>query len=387
VKIIYIDRSGWWGGAEESLAWLAGGMARRGHEVEIVADYPEPHQTRYPQDSLTVTPRMRRMPIWAAERWRSAPRGLDRLGMLARARWLATRLEEQRADIVHINLLRDRSRWDAKAARGGGSAVVGHLRQLRHQSMPSRETLALCDQVVAVSEFIAEQARALGCNAPLDVIYDGADAGKFVFAADIPAARTTIGAPAGGRLIGFPAVLEPRKGQDVALAAFAQIAADYPDATLAFAGPHADLNDAAAYLTRLKRRAAESDLAGRVRFLGPCENMAALYAASDVILALSRDGEAFGRVPMEAALTGRPVVATNAGATTEVIVDGVTGLLATPGDANSVEGALRRLLANPSFANEIAINAQARAARLFGSGAALDAFEALYVRTCNRRSS
>jgi glycosyltransferase involved in cell wall biosynthesis len=66
-------------------------------------------------------------------------------------------------------------------------------------------------------------------------------------------------------------------------------------------------------------------------------------ARADVFAHTSR-WEGFGIVLLEAMLAGLPVVATRVSAIPEIVVDGQTGLLAPPGDAVAVAGALGRLL-------------------------------------------
>lgn len=70
-------------------------------------------------------------------------------------------------------------------------------------------------------------------------------------------------------------------------------------------------------------------LAPRVRFLGaaPSEQMAAAFAAADLFLQPDRGAPAFGLVTAEALLQGSRVLATDSGATGEVIADEQDGTL------------------------------------------------------------
>ncbi|HEX5272251.1 MAG TPA: glycosyltransferase, partial [Gemmataceae bacterium] len=58
--------------------------------------------------------------------------------------------------------------------------------------------------------------------------------------------------------------------------------------------------------------------------------------------------ETFGRTIVEAFARGTPVVASRLGAMAELVADGRTGLLFTPGDAPDLAAAVRRLLADPA---------------------------------------
>jgi len=384
MRILYIDRSSWWAGAEACLAWLAEGMAARGHEVEIVVDFPLPHHERYRERGLKVLWRMSHLPLWTAERWRRAPRGLDRLGVVLRARTLKRDVARRRPDVVYFNLLRERARWDVAAVRAAGARVVGHLRQLRHQSMPSPAGFALCDHVIAISDAVAAQARDAGCAVPLTRIYDGLDPAQVTYDGRRVDAKIALGLPPDSLVLGFPASYEPRKGQDVALEAFDAVQATFPQAHLVFAGSTTTLSESGDYSARLQARAATSPAADRVHIGGRCDEVATFYAACDVVLALSRDGEAFGMVSAEAALAGRPVVATDAGATPEVVQHDQTGLLVPPNDADATAEALSELIENPQRREAMGALGQRHAALRFDSMHAIQQFESFYrtLRQC-----
>lgn len=69
-----------------------------------------------------------------------------------------------------------------------------------------------------------------------------------------------------------------------------------------------------------------------ISFLGQVNNMNNLRKVADVELVCSRC-EAFGRVTVEAMMSGLPVIGSNSGGTPELIVNGVTGFVFNEGDA------------------------------------------------------
>ena len=87
------------------------------------------------------------------------------------------------------------------------------------------------------------------------------------------------------------------------------------------------------------------------------EQLARIYASLDVFVH-SGCHETFGQTIQEAAASGLPVVAPAAGGPVDLVQDGVTGYLVTPGDAAALAGAAARLVADPA-----ARAAQGRAAR------------------------
>jgi glycosyltransferase involved in cell wall biosynthesis len=91
-----------------------------------------------------------------------------------------------------------------------------------------------------------------------------------------------------------------------------------------------------------------------LRVLGkvpPQEKWDALEAA-DVVCLPSRN-EAFGRIYLEAWSKGKPVIGGRIPAVADVVSDGITGLLVTPGSVADLSQALERLLSDPAFARQL----------------------------------
>jgi len=85
------------------------------------------------------------------------------------------------------------------------------------------------------------------------------------------------------------------------------------------------------YLARLREIVVACNIAHLVHFTGYSDSSFDYMLSADIVLVCSRS-EAFGRVTIEGMLAGRPVIGAQSGATTELIKDGVTGILYTPGD-------------------------------------------------------
>jgi L-malate glycosyltransferase len=81
----------------------------------------------------------------------------------------------------------------------------------------------------------------------------------------------------------------------------------------------------------LQRFASELGISNCTFFMGRCEKIAELLSVSDVCV-LSSKAEGFSNSILEYMAAGRPVVATNVGGASEVIVEGETGYLVSPGD-------------------------------------------------------
>jgi len=82
--------------------------------------------------------------------------------------------------------------------------------------------------------------------------------------------------------------------------------------------------------------------------------------------------EAFGLVVVEAMAAGVPAVAAGHGAFVELVEDGVTGLLHTPGEAASLASCLRGIAAGPARGQEMGQAARRRYERDFSPAVGLE---------------
>ena len=77
------------------------------------------------------------------------------------------------------------------------------------------------------------------------------------------------------------------------------------------------------------------------------EEMPRWYQALDLLVAPQR-WEGFGLTPLEAMACGVPVIATTVGAFDELVVEGETGRLIPPGDAERMRAAVATAIASPA---------------------------------------
>jgi glycosyltransferase involved in cell wall biosynthesis len=89
------------------------------------------------------------------------------------------------------------------------------------------------------------------------------------------------------------------------------------------------------------------------------------YAACDVFASPAPQEHGLATVYLEAFACEKPVVACNTAGAPEAVLDGETGLLVAPGDANAVAVALDQLLANPEMRQTLGRNGRKRVLEYF----------------------
>ena len=147
--------------------------------------------------------------------------------------------------------------------------------------------------------------------------------------------------------VGRWAASERYKGADELIRAVAKLRPAFPDLFLVAVGSGDDL-------PRLRTIASGLGISESVCFL---ENLsrpeiAACYAQAEVF-ALPSTGEGFGLVFLEAMAFSKPVVGAALGGTTDIVEDGVNGLLVPPGNIDALERILAQLLRDESLRIEL----------------------------------
>ena len=331
---LFVSYSGLFGGAEQILLDVATGL----DETPVLA-CPEGALASAARDAglHVLALRERRLELRAGARDRvAAPARIAALG-----REMRGLVRALHPDVVFA--------WGMRA--GLAAAALGRDRPrlvFQHNDLlpgPAiaravRGAAARADVTLALSDCIAADLGVPGTR----VVHPGVDLERFAPAPvpDGPPEVLLLGA------------LVDWKRPELALETVARV----PDVRLRIAG--APIGDER-LIDRLRARAGQPDLAGRVEFAGPVDDVPAEMRRASVLLHCA-DREPFGRVLVEALACGRPVVAPAACGPLE-IVDESCGRLYPPGDAAAAATALREALDRTA---ELGAAGHARAERRFG---------------------
>lgn len=151
---------------------------------------------------------------------------------------------------------------------------------------------------------------------------------------------------AGKRVLAIGGRLHEQKGVGQLFRMLALLRADLPDLRLLVMG-HRKVYDSE--FAREARELGVDDLVVPTGWLDG-DDLQRAYAATDVFVTPSICFDTFGLVNLEAMQHKKPVVATVFGGSPEVVLDGVTGLVANPLDTEGYAGAIRKLLLDPALA-------------------------------------
>ena len=354
-RILFLDHAGVLGGAELSLLTIARHYARAGRVI-LFADGP--FRERLERDGLAVEIVRAPDAVTGARRDGGGLRQMLALpGVVQMARNIAARAKgfdvllanSQKALIV-----------GALASKMAGQPLVWCLRDILtadHFSGFNRKLVVFlanrfANRIVANSEAtLAAFVASCGRTKRTKVVYNGIDVPPDPTCEIATAAREirkSLGWD-GAKVVGLFSRLAPWKGQHVLLEALPKV----PELHALFVGAPL-FGDEVLYQRELEAKVAALGLGDRVRFLGFREDIPALLAAVDFVAHTSVAPEPFGRVIVEGMLAGKPVIATRAGGACEIIKDGITGRLVTPGDADELAKTLHEMIEQPDEAARLA---------------------------------
>jgi glycosyltransferase involved in cell wall biosynthesis len=372
------------GGVERHVQELSSHLGARGHRVDV---YTSELYREYPWEALpSSVPREEGAPFGEIHRFRawSFP-GEAHYTFL---RGLEAALARAKPEVVHAHTygthqvaIASRLRRDA----GTPFLVTAHYhppwsieggwwrRRLRgfYDTVLAAPVLSRASRLVVQTREEERLVRALGIPLPPVAI--------------IPPGLSPLPPPDGGtsfraeyRVPGpfllFVGRLASNKGLVALVEAFAPLAGREADATLVLVGEDGGMAAA------VDARARELGLADRVVRVGHVADerlLASAYREARAFV-LPSDYEAFGLVVVEAMSQGAPVIASRVGGLPEIIEDGTSGLLCSPGSRPELSAAIDRLWSDPDLRHRLGEAGRTTVAPRYTWEAATDALERLY---------
>jgi glycosyltransferase involved in cell wall biosynthesis len=340
LKVVHVDTERTWGGGQRQLHALATGLQRLGHHSWVAARPGTLLSDALARDGVPV------VALAPAFEWDPVA--------AARLRALLRRVEP---DVVHAH---------AAHAVAVSTVAIGRspIRLLvsRRVALPLRRNplswfkYRRPGRFIAVSDRVRSVLRTCGVDPErIDVVHSVVDLARPARRASTAILRS-LGVEADRPLVVMvSSLVPPHKDPETFLAAIAAARAHGSDlqGMLVGGGPL----EAATVAARSRL-----GLDGVVQLTGFRRDAVELLAAADVAVLSSRD-EGLGTTLLDAMLAGVPVVATAAGGVTEVVRDGIDGLLAPVGDGPALGAAIHRVLRDAALREALVAAARQRVTR------------------------
>lgn len=272
--------------------------------------------------------------------------------------WLADRIRDDKADILHSNLTAHFvGGWAARKAK------VPELWHLHDYPFHFDIVHAISQRVptsfaVFTTKFL-ESGEPLVARRPHAVVHPNCvDIEKIQATPGDPAVRERLGIGPGPYFLTVTR-LQEHKGHPYLIDAAAKIAGEFSDVRWVIAGK-AKGEEQETYFKSLQDQVKAKGLEGRVLFPGFIrdEDLVPLFREATALVHPAVT-EGYGLVLMEAMAADIPVIAAAASGPAEIITDGINGLLAPVRDPDGLAAAMKRLLTDKALAAKLRTGAAA----------------------------
>ena len=356
---LHIDTARGWRGGQSQVLHLVQGLRAVGHRAALVA-HPDGELLRRMSEGHDLIPIAARGEVDLSAAWRLS-RVIKRLA----------------PDVIHahephavamastaLSILSPTPRPPLLASRRIVSPMA--------KNSFSRWKYSQIDCFIANSVAIRERLAAEGIpRAKVTIVHEGVDVERI---ARLPAANVhaEFYLPTHAPVVGNVAALVPHKGHHHLIEAAALVIREVPDARFVIVGD-GELREG------LERQIRDKHLERHIFLAGFRADARELTKGFD-IFALSSIVEGMCAALIDAMAASKPAVATDAGAVSEVMVDGETGFLVPPRDHVEMAARLVTLLKDAGLRSRMAEAALARVREMFTVARMVEETAAAYAR-------
>ncbi len=260
-------------------------------------------------------------------------------------RAIRDKLRDIKPDLVHFNNTVIADTPGIHAAQTCGIPTVAHVRNFGEVTYLSVVLSRSVKAFICISTAVRDYLVSRGIDAEHCVVIPNAvDLERFSANATAPAAvREEFGWTETDSIVALVGRIVSWKGQFYFIRAIAEARKSDSSIRGLIVGDDFETGERDDYIAGLKSLVEELDLEDAVRFTGHRTDVPNVMKAADVVVCASSRPEPFGRVIIESMAVGTPVIATDAGGATDIIEDGVNGLLVPIRDSDAMAAAIVRL--------------------------------------------
>jgi len=354
---------------------MAAGLDPQKFAVEILTGHSEPNEGDLWQEALDKGVSVVRI---------ESMRRRVSLGLDIAALWQIYRhLRRHPCDIVHTHISKAGILGRLAAHRAGVPIVLhtyhgvpmeweGGGRAARVFRYCEMKAACSTDTLIAVSNAVKDSLTemSIGKDTDWQIIYNGVAPSFFKRVEDL------------SLLVGDPLLLAigsltGEKGIDVLIDALPKLRQEHPQLSLCLVGD-GPLRGA------LAKQVAQLGLSDCVHFAGIVQDVRPWLQRCALLVAPSLS-EGMGLAAVEAMAMARPVIASGVGGLLEVVEDGHTGRLVTPGDASLLADQIHALLQDPDECIRLGRNGQERARQHFTIERSVGHLQGLYEKLLAER--
>ena len=172
------------------------------------------------------------------------------------------------------------------------------------------------------------------------------------------------------------------KGQQLLLQSFKTVIEKHKNIKLVYLGsapPNQPI-----FETELRNKIKEYNLESNVILIPFQKEIEKFWNSIDIAVVPSTEPEPFGMVVIEAMLAKKPVIASNHGGPTEIVVENETGLLFEPNNHNSLSDALEKLIKDEQLRKLYGANGFKRVHNTFSLENHVNHFEKIFEELLNK---
>jgi glycosyltransferase involved in cell wall biosynthesis len=278
---------------------------------------------------------------------------------------LATALSRSRPALLHANSLA-MGRLSGPVAKQLGLRSLSHVRDIVRLSVQAAADVNCHTRLLAVSHATRAFHVTGGLMAEkMHVLNNGVDLTEFRPQSPTGYLHRELGLPADAQLIGTIGQIGLRKGQDVLLHAAARIAGRTASVHYLVLGERNSEKEESRCFERGLHDVAQEMPDGRVHFLGVRHDVCRLLGELTLLVHPARQ-EPLGRVLLEAAAAGLPIIATDVGGTPEIFPpDSHSAVIVPPDDTDALGNAVLEVLGDVALRQRLAAAARRRAVERF----------------------
>jgi glycosyltransferase involved in cell wall biosynthesis len=270
------------------------------------------------------------------------------------------------------------------AARIAGVPSLLHLQGVPHPSVSRDGLVSLLSvaiparRTIACSNYVAQAFQSVWrTRRKVVVVHSGVMPEFGESGGEATTVRQDFGIPSGVPLVVMASRLQRWKGVHVFIKAAAQIVQDHSEVRFMVVGGTL-FGLEKGYANELRRQVDALGLSSDVVFTGYRPDVSRFFAAADVVVHCSIEPDPFPTVLLEAMASAKPVVASDLGGPSEIVEDGVTGLLVPPDSPEHLARAVLTLVRDPGRAVQMGHAGAVRLRDRFSAGLMIERLQALY---------